>query len=101
LRQPSAIALDGNVAAADGLFPRPWRLTVKGPRTADIRGREPQSSARRGPARFIAGHLRLPIVRENRSDDAAQWLMTLFLGPTAVVLAGILVGLLLRGTGMR
>jgi hypothetical protein len=40
-------------------------------------------------------------VRENRSDDAAQWLMTLFLAPTAVVLAGILVGLLLRGTGMR
>jgi hypothetical protein len=35
------------------------------------------------------------------ADDAAQWLMTLVLGPTAVVLAGVLVGLLLRGTGLR
>jgi len=39
--------------------------------------------------------------RPGDADDAAQWLMTLVLGPTAVILAGILVGLLLRGTGMR
>jgi hypothetical protein len=40
-------------------------------------------------------------MKENRSDEAAQWLLTLFLGTTAVILAGILVGLLLRGSGLR
>jgi type IV secretory pathway VirB2 component (pilin) len=40
-------------------------------------------------------------VRENRSDDAAQWLLTLFLGPIAAILAGIVIGLLLRGSGLR
>jgi hypothetical protein len=34
-------------------------------------------------------------------DDAGQWLMTLFLGPLAAVLAGIVIGLLLRGSGLR
>jgi type IV secretory pathway VirB2 component (pilin) len=40
-------------------------------------------------------------VRENRSDDAAQWLLTFFLGPIAAILAGIVIGLLLRGSGLR
>jgi len=35
------------------------------------------------------------------ADEAIQWLMTLFLGPVAAVLAAIVVGLLLRGTGLR
>jgi hypothetical protein len=35
------------------------------------------------------------------SNEAMQWLMTLFLGPAAVVLAGVLVGMLLRGSGLR
>jgi hypothetical protein len=35
------------------------------------------------------------------ADEKAQWLMTLVLGPTAAVLAGIVVGLLLRGAGLR
>jgi hypothetical protein len=53
------------------------------------------------PAAFISPGGRSPLVRENRSDDAAQWLLTLFLGPVAAVLAGILIGLLLRGSGLR
>jgi hypothetical protein len=43
-------------------------------------------------------------MKDRRLDDAdekIQWLMTLFLGPTVAVLAGILAGLLLRGTGLR
>jgi hypothetical protein len=41
-------------------------------------------------------------VKENRSDDdAAQWLLTLFLGPVAAILAGVLIGVLLRGSGLR
>jgi hypothetical protein len=39
--------------------------------------------------------------RQQSSDDAAQWLITLILGPTAAVLGGIVVGLLMRGTGLR
>jgi hypothetical protein len=35
------------------------------------------------------------------SDESEQWLTTFFLGPIAVVLAGIVIGLLLRGTGLR
>ena len=41
---------------------------------------------------------------ENRpkdADDAGQWLLTLFLGPIAVVLAAIVIGLLMRGSGLR
>jgi hypothetical protein len=33
--------------------------------------------------------------------EARQWLITFFLVIVAVVLAGTLVGLLLRGTGVR
>ncbi len=43
-------------------------------------------------------------MKDQHSDDAdekLQWLITLVLGPTAAVLAAILVGLLLRGTGLR
>jgi hypothetical protein len=39
--------------------------------------------------------------RPHDADEADQWLLTLFLGPIAVVLAGIVIGLLLRGTGLR
>jgi hypothetical protein len=39
--------------------------------------------------------------RPNDADDATQWLLTLFLGPIAVVLAGIVIGLLMRGSGLR
>jgi hypothetical protein len=35
------------------------------------------------------------------ADEAIQWLTTLFLGPVAAVLAAIVVGLLLRDTGLR
>jgi hypothetical protein len=39
--------------------------------------------------------------RPHDPDDATQWLITLFLGPTAAVLAGIVIGLLMRGSGLR
>jgi hypothetical protein len=39
--------------------------------------------------------------RPNDADDAGQWLLTLFLGPIAVVLAAIVIGLLMRGSGLR
>jgi hypothetical protein len=35
------------------------------------------------------------------ADDVGQWILTLFLGPIAAVLAGIVIGLLLRGSGLR
>jgi hypothetical protein len=35
------------------------------------------------------------------SDESGQWLTTFFLGPVAAVLAGIVIGLLLRGTGLH
>jgi type IV secretory pathway VirB2 component (pilin) len=39
--------------------------------------------------------------RHDDADEALQWLLTLFLGPIAVTLAGIVIGLLLRGSGVR
>jgi hypothetical protein len=39
--------------------------------------------------------------RPHDPDDAGQWLLTLFLGPIAAVLAAIVIGLLMRGSGLR
>jgi hypothetical protein len=83
--------------------------TAKGPRSSSIQqldARCPlwQSSrlSRPGVSRaFDCGRQRREKVRDKRSDEAGQWLLTLFLGPLAVILAGILIGLLLRGTGVR
>jgi hypothetical protein len=39
--------------------------------------------------------------RSDNADEKVQWLITLVLGPPAAVLAGIVAGLLMRGTGLR